>query len=397
MMTDIIEQLFTDTAWPLAVMAAWILGEFGRRWLKIPRISIYAAVGFVLAPAQAGFLPLPKSDAILLLANIAFGLILFECGYRINLNWLKLNPWIGITSFTEASLSAGAVFAIASAWGMASTNALLLAALSMGTSPAAIVRVINEQRSAGQVTERALHLSALNCVLAVFAFKVILGFLVFQTSGSLWQATYSSAIVLILSVLLGAIMGEIMPAVLRSMHRSCTDSTLAYAIAIICLVAIAHSLKLSPLLAAITFGSMSRHRRQVINYSQKGFGALGDLLSVLLFLFVASALKWQHIATGLGLGVAIALVRQLAKQFSILAFAHVSGISLRKGLFAGLAMAPLSAFVILVLEQNKHIGIDLVDQLAPLGAAGILLELLGPVCTSLALKWSHESTRQQED
>ena len=45
--------------------------------------------------------------------------------------------------------------------------ALLLASLAMSTSPAAIVRVVNEQRSSGQVTERVLHLTAVNCVLAV--------------------------------------------------------------------------------------------------------------------------------------------------------------------------------------------------------------------------------------
>jgi hypothetical protein len=36
----------------------------------------------------------------------------------------------------------------------------MLASLSMATSPATVVRVINEQRSSGQVTERVLHLCA---------------------------------------------------------------------------------------------------------------------------------------------------------------------------------------------------------------------------------------------
>ena len=64
----------------------------------------------------------------------------------------------------------------------------MLASLSMATSPATVVRVINEQNSSGQVTERALHLCALNCVLAVFAFNVIVGLWIFRTSEDVGDA-----------------------------------------------------------------------------------------------------------------------------------------------------------------------------------------------------------------
>lgn len=390
------DYILSDIAWPTIILVAWIAGEFGHKWLKIPRISIYSTIGFIVAPSQLGVLPKVKSDSMLLLANIAFGLILFECGYRMNVRWLKANPWIGISSLVESSLTACAVYLISITWDLPVTTALLLSALAMATSPAAIVRVINEHRSSGQVTERALHLSALNCVLAVFTFKVILGFTVFRTSGSLWQAIYNSGIVLMLSVILGTTMGCVMPTLLRAVKRTCTDSTLAFAIAVIVLTSMAHSLKLSPVLAALTFGLVSRHRRIVMNPSQRGFGALGDLLSVLLFVFVASALEWQHIVNGFWLGLGIIGARQAAKMVGIAMFSHISGISWRKGWLTGLAMTPLSAFVILVLEQTRHIGVDLVDQFAPLAATAVVLELLGPIGTWLALKWSHELPQHQE-
>ena len=81
---------------------------------------------------------------------------------------------------------------VALAFGMPVVASLLLASLAMSTSPAAVMRVINEQRSSGQVTERVMHLTAVNCVLAVFVFKVIVGFWTFQTSGSVWQAVSNS-------------------------------------------------------------------------------------------------------------------------------------------------------------------------------------------------------------
>ncbi len=386
-----------DLAWPLAILMAWFAGEFAQRWIKLPRISIYAMVGFILAPTQMGFLPQDTTNAMLLLANIAFGLVLFEAGYRINLRWLQANPWIGITSLMEAALTFVVVYALAIWFGLMSTTAWLLAALSMATSPAAVIRVINEQRSSGQVTERILHLSALNCVLAVFAFKVIVGLVVFQTSGSIWQAAYSSLLVLAASIALGALFGAAMPAMLRAVERTHQDSTLAFAIAVICLVSLTHSLKLSPVLATLTFGFVARHRRIVLGSSQRGFGALGDLLSVLLFLFIATTLEWPKVVAGIGIGFALIAARLLAKILGISVFARISGISWKKGVLVGVAMTPISAFVILVLEQTRYLGINLVDQLAPLATAALTLEIFGPVLTQYALRCSHETIDKKEN
>ena len=387
--------LLTDIAWPLTILIAWFAGEYAYKWLKLPRISSYALVGFVLAPTQAALLP-QIQPAMLLLVNIAFGLLLFECGFRINLRWLRANPWIVVTSLTESVLTFAAVWFLVTGFGQPQPAALLLAALSMATSPATIIRVINEQRSSGQVTERILHLSALNCVLSVLAFKVIVGLVIFQTSGNLWQATYSSLIVLAGSALLGGMAGMLVPALLRLTRRTSQDSTLAFTIAAICLISLAHSLKLSPVLAALTFGLFSRHRRIVLISSQRGFGALGDLLSLILFVFIASTFDWRQVMAGIGLGFAIILVRQIAKTLGISLFAHISGISWRKGLLIGMASSPISAFVILALEQTRYSGINLVDQLAPLAAAALTLDLLGPVFVQCALLWAHEVPQSKE-
>lgn len=134
-----------EVALPLLMLLAWISGEAAYRWLGLPRISAYALTGFVVAPSRTGLLPSGPDGALLLLANIGFGLLLFECGYRFNPRWL-------------------------------------LAALAMATSPATVVRVVNEVRSSGQVSERALRLSAINSVLAVFAFKLIVAAVILKTS-----------------------------------------------------------------------------------------------------------------------------------------------------------------------------------------------------------------------
>lgn len=385
-----------ELAWPLALALAWIAGELGHRLIDLPRISCYGLIGFLLAASQLGVLPGADDDPVAVLAHLAFSLILFELGYRINLRWLRSNPWLGITALVEASATFIAVLAMALAFGISGLPALLLAALAMSTSPAGVLRVINEQRSSGQVTERLLHLSAFNCVLAVFVFKVVLGFWVFDATGKLLDAVWSSLVVLLISAALGIAFGLLVPALLRTLRGSGRDVTLAFAIAVIVLVALTHALKFSPVLASLCFGLVVRHRRITRGHPEQNFGALGNLLTVLLFVFVASTLQWSLVWSSLGLALALVAVRLLVKTVSVAAFAQASGITWRKGVLTGLGLAPMSVFVLLLIEQSRHVGIGLVEQLAAVAGATLILELLGPIITQRALIAAHEADLGEE-
>jgi Kef-type K+ transport system membrane component KefB len=89
-------------------------------------------------------------------------------------------------------------------------------------------------------------------------------------------------------------------------------------------------------------------------------------------------------------------VRAIAKVIGVTLLARWSGISVRKGMLTGLAMTPISVFVILLLEQARYLGVDLIDQLAPLAAATLLLELAGPIVTQRALIWARETPESAE-
>ena len=262
----------SSLAWPFALAIAWVVGEFVHRWTNLPRISVYGVVGFLVARTQLDFLPGTDNDTFMLLVNVAFGLILFELGYRINLNWLRINPWIAVTGVVEAIGTFIAVYLVAQWYGTSVLVSLLIAALAMSASPAGILRVINEQSSSGQVTERVLHLSALSCVLAVFAFNLLVGFGVFQSSGSLLHAAWSSLAVLVVSAAIGGLFGVAVPGVLRQLGNLGRDATVAFAISVILLVAVTYTFRLSPLLATLTFGLVARHRRVTLSQTQRNFG-----------------------------------------------------------------------------------------------------------------------------
>ncbi|GGY95105.1 cation:proton antiporter [Pseudoduganella plicata] len=383
-----------ELAWPLAVLLAWLAGEFIHRWTRLPRISVYGAVGFLCAQAFPDLFATDGASPVSLLANVAFGLILFELGYRINLHWLRINPWVPVSALVETFATFAVVYLIAHLWGLPSMTSLLLASLAMSTSPAGVLRVINESRSSGQVTERVQHLVAINCVLAVLVFKVIVGFWVFQTSGSLTQAISHSLIELVASALLGAIFGMIVPAVLRHLGTLARDGTVAFALVVIILVAITHAADLSPVLATLAFGLTARHRRVAFTRTVRNFGAIGELMTVLLFVFAVSTLSWNNVLFGGGLALVLLLARFVVKTASVAAFAHVGGIPWRKGVLTGIALSPMSVFVVLLLEQTKNAGIVLVDELAAVAAMTLFMEVIGPIFTQRALIMARETAQE---
>jgi Kef-type K+ transport system membrane component KefB len=392
-----VTNLIGQIAWPLTLAIAWLAGELGHRRLSLPRISSYGIVGFLLAAGQVGVLPEARGGTMALLASVAFGLILFELGYRINLAWLRANPWLGITSVVECGCTFFAVFFVGLAFSVPVVTSLLLASLTMLTSPAAVLRVINEERSSGQVTERTLHLSAFNCVLALVAFKAVVGYGVLAGAGTVFQAVWSSLVVVLVSAGLGTLFGVAVPDLLRRFGGLARNGTVVFALAVLLLTALTDALKFSPLLAALAFGMVARHRRVVLSQVQRNFGALGDLLTVLLFVFVGATLDWQQSRAGMQLALAVVAVRLLVKTLATTLFARLSGITWRKGALTGVALTPLSAFAILLLEQTRHLQLDLLKEVAGVMAIALLLEVVGPLLTRWALVWAGETQRREKD
>lgn len=394
-MTELLT-LNPELAWSAALFISWLAGELCHRMAGLPRISSYGIVGFLLGQTQSGFLPSSQNGNMMLLADIALGLILFEMGCRINLRWLRCNPWLTLTGLLEASCTFAVVYAAALWFGTSMLTAMLVAALLTSTSPAAVLRVVNEHCSSGQVTERTLHLTAMNSVLAVIAFKLIVGAWIFQSTGNIAQAVWSGLVVLLASIAVGGLLGIAVPSLLRALGHLERDATVAFAITVILGAALAHALSLSSVLTALTYGLVVRHRRITLNRAQRSFGSAGNLLTVLLFTFAASTIQWQRVTAGALLALPLVLLRFAVKSSSVALLAKISGISWKKGLLTGMALTPMSVFVILLLEHTRQIGIGLVDQLAPLAAATLLLEVAGPVITTWALHLAEEIPDTQE-
>jgi Kef-type K+ transport system membrane component KefB len=110
-----------------------------------------------------------------------------------------------------------------------------------------------------------------------------------------------------------------------------------------------------------------------------------------LFVFAAATLDWRKVAAGGAVAVVLVLARLLTKLLGVMAFAHLSGISWRKGALTGVALAPLSVFVILLIEHARNAGVQVVDELRSIAGVTMLLEVFGPIVLQRALVWAHEA------
>ena len=379
-----IDLLGPAVGWPLMLLAAWAAGEWLFRHHGFPRVSAYGAVGLLLSGIGLSQGAAPQA-ALNLLANAALALTLFELGYRVNPRWLTHNPWLLAIGIVQALLVFGAVMWVAGAFGVAMDQRLVLAALCVATSPAAVMRVSNELHSSGQVTERLLHLCVLNCLIAVLLLKLVVGYWHLETSGDLGKAAFNSVYVLVLSLVAGAALGVVAPW-LNRLATSSQGTTVTFAILVLLLTGVTQTLHLSPLLAALAFGAVARERRIILSPAQRNFGALGDLLTVFLFVFVGSLLSWGGLLGGLLLGVSVLLVRTAAHTLVNVSVARASGTTFRKGALTGLALMPMSAFAMLLLEESRLYGFDLASESLPkfVGLL-VLLEVIAPIVTQRAL------------
>ena len=388
------DQLGLLVAWPVMLLAAWLAGEWAfRRW-RVPRVCAYGVVSLTLAGLgvfQSAAAPGPLN----FIANVALSLTLFELGYRINPRWLRHNPWLLAAGIGQAGLTFAVVFWVSGLFKVTLDQRLVLAALCVATSPAAIMRVTHELRSSGQVTERLLHLCALNCLIAVLLLKGVVGYWHLETSGDIGTAAFNSLYVVGLSLVVGAAFGCVAPL----LNRLATDSqgtTVTFAFMVLVLTGVAQSLHLSALLAALAFGVLARERRVMLSHAQHNFGALGDVLAVYLFVYIGSLLPggglFSGLAAGLVLGGAVLAARSTTHVLVNAGIARVSGTTFRKGALTGLALMPLSAFALLLLEESRLYGFDLArDSLPVIVGLLVLLDVIGPWVTQRALLWAGEA------
>src|SRR5438046_7193540 len=82
----------------IMLLAGVLGGEIARRFLALPRITGYVSVGIALGVSGLGWLRPDEVGAGRILLDVPLGIILFELGRRVDVQWLRRDKWLALTS-----------------------------------------------------------------------------------------------------------------------------------------------------------------------------------------------------------------------------------------------------------------------------------------------------------
>jgi Kef-type K+ transport system membrane component KefB len=386
--------LANNLFWIGALLAVGVAcGEAVRRFLRLPRITGYAAAGLALGPGGLGLIDRPVLEDLGVFADVAVGLVLFELGQRLDLAWLRRTPALALMGVAE-SLGAAALvfFTLHYYFDLVPLAAGVAAAIAVSTSPAVLMRVAADLRAEGQVTERALIVTAINGVLAFLALTVLIPWLHFEYRGG-WLTMITHPLYLLGgSAALAVVAGWLTLRLAGLIGKSPERQFIAVIAMVVMTVGIAIALKCSVLLALLGMGALVRNADREHHLVVVDSGNAGQLFYVCLFVITGASLDLALLATAGAAGLAFVLVRFAGKAVGVLALAPLVGLEWRKGVLLATALAPMSGLAVVLVHQTAALYPEIRASVAPVVlAAVVILELAGPVATQFALRRAGEA------
>lgn len=376
----------------LAVIATGLAGEFLFRSIRLPRVTSYFLVGLLFGALGLGFDPLTLPADLRLVIDLALAVLLFELGSRVDLRWLRANPWLLATSLLESAASFAVSFAILRATGTDPASATAIAVVLMSTSPAVVIRVVSEYRAAGQVSERLVMMSALNSVYAVLGVKALLGWFNHEDGGPVLTAIGYPVYVILGSTLLGIVLALAIRWTVRHLDVRDDNAVLVLLGMLLLTLALVDMGHLSGLLAPLIAGVVLKTRWERPLLLPRHFGTAGGVLIAALFLCTGMAVSISHFLVGGLVAVALVVARTLAKTTATAALCWPSGLGTRQALALGVALSPASGLAFLLTADLLTASPDLAAHAGPIVFSAIaLLELLGPLAVWWALDRSGET------
>lgn len=375
----------------VALVITALVGELLGRRAGLPRVTGYALCGLLLGPLLLGGFDQQDLVDRRGVLDLALALLLFELGVRLDVRWFRANPWILASSLAEALLTFVLTFGALLAIGVGNEVALAVAAISVGTSPAVVMRVTAELRAAGQVTERLLALCALNVGYSVVLFKLVMGAMHGAEAAGWWVAVLHPLYLLVGSLLIGAAVAFAFVGLRRVVDPGSEQGVVAIFGLLLAATALLSALKLPTLLAPLVAGLLVKWHDPRPHRWPQHFGTAGGVLVIALFMLSGAAVSGTQLAHGFAAALVAVLARVLAKIGGVVAFGPLSGLGLRKSLALGVALLPLSAVAVLLVEDVRLLYPGFAAELAPVVIGMVaVLGLLGPVATQRALMHARE-------
>jgi Kef-type K+ transport system membrane component KefB len=383
--------------WSVLLAVAALTGHLVRRYARLPKVVGYSVVGGFAGLAGFSGAAWPLQGTGLFLLELGVAVVLFEAGGRIPMRWFRHNPMVLVQSLAESVLTFAAVYASLRFFDVREVVAEPLALLAMAASPAVLSRVIMDTRASGPVTERAMVLSTLSTLYALTFCSAMAGMMKrgeLSLNDTLFDTMYPVAVVLGLSVVVGAGLALALRSALRVMSPTSENTAILLLAMIAAGAALAAHFGGSAPLAALLGGMMLKQLNPRPWSWPRQMGTASAMLTMLMFVLVsvvAAQADWSGPVAGLV--TALVVARALAKIVGVAVGNVGSGSSWTQALWVGCAMSPMSSVALLLASQFVASSIAVGPRIASIALPAILLmEVLGAVVATFALYRAGETS-----
>lgn len=368
--------------------------------LKLPNVTAYIFTGIIIGPCCFGLITKQMIDGMSFLADIATAFIAFGVGEYFRLSVWKSNGIKAvIVTLFEAIITSLVVFLFLFLFFSSKIGLpyiVLLASIAGATTPTSTMIVIRQNKAKGEFVDLLLQVMALDIALSLIVFSISLSVVTASTSGNAGAWEIIKPILFNFgSLIVGIGFGFLLKLLITK--RRANDNRLIISIAtLFAFCALAEALNVSPLLGCMAMGmtyiNASKDEKifKQLNYFSPPF---------LLLFFVRSGMNFDitKLST-LGLiGLCYFLCRIVGKYLG----AFIGGIVTKKDKkirnYLGLALFPQTSIAIsLAALCSQAIGGEMGLQIETVIVASALLnEVVGPICSRLALSLAGTFTVNQ--
>ena len=387
---------------PLALFGVLLLagalgGELTRRVLNLPRITGYVLIGLTLGASGLDVLDSRMLGYARIFFDVGLGLVLFELGRRLDFTWLKRDRWLLVMATAESLLSFGCMFGALLWFDIAPLYAAVAAAIGISSSPAIVMLVARELRAEGQVTERALNLVAINSVVAFVLMTMLLSWIHREYHAGWFVMVLHPVYILVGSLFAGFLASVLALGLARWLGKKAELHIALLLAVVVLLVGATEALKLSVLIALLTFGVLVKNLDDDHVLMPVDIGRLGQMFYIVLFVTTGAMLQITDVVAGGAVAAVYIAARFVGKSIGVLSFAHLSGIRAGIGGLLSIALLPMSGIALAMTHSASSLYPAFGAKLATIVlAAALMLELIGPLAVQFALRHAGEAREEEQ-
>lgn len=359
-------------------------------YLKLPRVTGYLIAGVLIGPFVLKLVPHEAIESLTIISEAALGFIAYNIGSSLNYNKLKnIGKGVIIIALFEALMATFVVtLAMKFIFGQTWEFSLAIGAIASATAPAATIMVLKQYRAKGPLVDTLIPVVAIDDAIAVIAFGISIAVAQIISNGSdgvSIMAFLEPFIEIFLSVLLGCAVGFALT-YLNKLSKQKENAMNLVIAAIFLVIGLADLLNLSNLLACMALGATVSN---LVLSKSKLLSAIDNITSpIFIMFFTISGLELDlSVLLTVGvIGIGYVVFRVIGKVLGAYIGAQIANSEPVVKKYLGLTLVPQAGVAIgltmIVQEALPSCGASI---RAIILAGTVIYELIGPLCTKIAI------------